>query len=649
MKNRNKFLLSILVILAATFILTPRFWEPAGESWKSWAAARILAQTGGFPIFSLGPLYVAYLALLRNLAFPYSLHYEYLLTHIFTYISIFLLLRRLLPRTLSLLLACAWIPVLATVEGGNAVAAIGFMALYLRGIIINPQKIEYFPVLLLAAALCHSAYIPFVIGNVLGVAGYRKFKHQELLRLPEAKYKKSFEGIAKFFLLGLVALVFIFPSRRADHNHMLVDAKFSPVPLHDPLSIGFFQIGNWKYVTRQVAPGERTGQDWYFTNDQAFGGATNILQAVMRKPQTVFKNVSENFLAVIQLPVFFIAGKIKTSWSILFCGLLAIGAIGFIKRFGKKISIPTFFALIFGVLSLIGALLLTWVTYRYAILLLPIVFLVLPFIGSETRQFFTCLKVLFLKKAVEKHSEKKFIILAGGLILLGIVFDPSVLSIVLRHGISYFSAMQIWFCDFILFFIGTTILFFALRFPGTISAAWMRFKKEYSKALRYPKADTLFIAFSSLLILGTVDYPYGRSVQLKSLLGGQVWLNQAQGCSIQSASNQLLQKMQPKIRVLALEDTWIKAFSNVDLDNIYNVFSLPPFEDASGETRQFLNSLDQIWVSNEWARPEASVGTQSYLRYLLHIRPFLKDLQDKGYTVQEIKGYGKIYYLHGNR
>ena len=43
------------------FALTPRFWETGGESWKAWAAARILRETGGFPVFSLGPLYVVYL------------------------------------------------------------------------------------------------------------------------------------------------------------------------------------------------------------------------------------------------------------------------------------------------------------------------------------------------------------------------------------------------------------------------------------------------------------------------------------------------------------------------------------------------------------------------------------------------------------
>ena len=96
-------------------------------------------------------------------------------------------------------------------------------------------------------------------------------------------------------------------------------------------------------------------------------------------------------------------------------------------------------------------------------------------------------------------------------------------------------------------------------------------------------------------------------------------------------------------RVLAWEAPWLKAFSEVGLDNVFHVLYLPPFKDASGGTEAFLAGLDVIWVSDHFARKVPSVATQIYLRYALHVAPFLNKALLNGWYVETVEGFGKIY------
>jgi hypothetical protein len=109
------------------------------------------------------------------------------------------------------------------------------------------------------------------------------------------------------------------------------------------------------------------------------------------------------------------------------------------------------------------------------------------------------------------------------------------------------------------------------------------------------------------------------------------------------AYHQLLTNVNKTTKVLALEEPWIRSFADVDLDKVFNPLYLPPFEDTSGETEKFLDSLDVIWVSHDWSRQVPSMGTQVYLRYKLHVKPFLEKAVKNGWRVQEVDGFGKIY------
>ena len=84
----------------------------------------------------------------------------------------------------------------------------------------------------------------------------------------------------------------------------------------------------------------------------------------------------------------------------------------------------------------------------------------------------------------------------------------------------------------------------------------------------------------------------------------------------------------------------IKSFTNINPDDIYHILYLPPFLDE--KTNNFLNSLDVIVVQDQLIKKSYQSSTQLYLRYILHIKPFLKK-NKKNYLIRNFDGFGKLY------
>ena len=303
----TKILLVIAILILAIFLLTPRYWEPGsgGESWKQWAAARILREEGEFPVIGLGPLYVIYLQLFSFFDYPVSMYMEYIVTHLFTYLAIYFMLQRFIRSEYALLLTIAWIPRIAVVEMGSAVAGIGFLSLYLMSAKNSMRNENYFPLTLSAAALSHSAYIPFLAGHIIGVLVKKWQKHSPLISFSGAfSQKKVLLMSAKMGLIVLVILTMAFPPVRYD-NHGMIDLTYAPAQSKDPFSLVFFMRGNAWYTMRNFPEEDWINQDWYFTQEEAFGGATNVFHAIYNKPETVIRNILTTIRLGIQVPAYF--------------------------------------------------------------------------------------------------------------------------------------------------------------------------------------------------------------------------------------------------------------------------------------------------------------------------------------------------------
>jgi hypothetical protein len=648
--SKWEFLACVLVIFLSAYLLAPRFWEPGGESLKNWVSARIFRETGGFPIFHHAPLYNIYLQLFSFFDYPLSVQIEHFVTHLFTYSSIFLLLRRFLPTAPALILICAWIPTLWTIEGGARVAGIGFLALYFW---INRKSVfnkGYFPALLGAAVLLDAAYIPFLLGHAVGTIIERRSNKESIITASYSlRQGEIVPMILKAALLMLVILTISFQSNRLDNNVHAINYPWAPFPQKEILTVGCLAYGNWTYVMQNIPEFEWIYQDWYFTHKNVFGGASNVLQAMLSNPAIIFRNIISNIPLAVLTPLNFAVGfrfpHNFTGMVLLFFSwvLLPISFYRVFQYYKANNLIAHVYSMTFGTTAVIAALFLTYFNQRYVMVLLPVGLLMTAHIGTNLQFFMRFSWRLesnqFNITSNNTSSILRRINIASGifLILLGTLTNKWVIGILfLKNGVtsSQSSGVPIWFLG--LFLIGAGILL-TIR-PNTFSTILSQIKGWH-----YSNTQTWFTNAIMILMAGcTLFYStpgYGKNVTLDALFKNPFLLSG----KMADAHHQLLASVNRATKILALEEPWIRSFADVDLDRVFHALYLPPFEDTSGETEKFLESLDVIWVSHNWSRQEPSLATQCYLRYKLHVKPFLEKALKTGWTVQEVEGFGKIY------
>lgn len=639
--NNRKAWLEILgvtiIMLAATLILTPRFWEPGGESWPAWAAARILRDTGHFHVFSRGPVYYLYLQLFYFIKYPFSIKAEYLITYIFCYVSIYLMLRSLISRKYSLLMTCVWIPLLAITEGGATIAGMGFLALYLRGRKISNWNNLYFPPFLLISIFCHTVYLPFLIGHIVGMIIEKYRNNKPIFAFPMTSNRSHiFSLTINTSLLVLLILTILFPVRHPHlRNHMMIDPTYSPVPLKGNLTTSFFHIGTYKWVMRNIPESERIYHDWYFNKVKAFGDGNTIVRAILDKPNTFIENFVENLHVINRLPIFFLGGSaqkitfLSINFFLLVCFIFIF--IGMLRNLWDGADIPLFFSVLFGFIMIIGALLLTSFNVRYYITLLPIGLLLIANIDKGLEFFFGY--------QIRHLIQKKYHVLGIILILFGIFTNEWFLPQIILRKLTLSYRVEIWILNIFFIFIGLALL---LKKEIILKNMADNPLSNNSILIR-----NIAIIVSSICVLSSVSYSYGWKGQLKSIfVDDQPFLCAAKtdSFSIVASYKKIISGINKNTNILAYDEfKWLIAFTDVDLKNIHQMHSLPPFEDISGAIDRFLNKMDVIWVSIDFAAERYTFGASKYLRYNIHVKPFLEKALKRGWTVEEVKYFGKIY------
>ena len=652
----------ILVLLLAIYLLTPRYWEPSAESWKQWAAASILKDTGGFPVFSLGPLYVLYLQLFSYLSYPLSMQLEYVLTHLFAAVAIYLLLRSYLRQRYALLLTIAWIPHLAVIEPGGVMAGIGFLSLYLcskKGPLQNQSLLHhqgYFPLTLMAAALSHSVYVIFLLGHILGTLVFRWKVNVPLLNFQANRAKA--QSVTRLLQAGLVIILlftFIQPSLRPDHNHMVMDPVYAPVSLENPLQLAFFQIGNGHYMKRNFPESAWLYQDWYTTNQQAYGGAKTILQGFLNQPVTVVKNMLMNLGLGIQIPSYFFAGAYLGPVTLWLWILLLIGFWEMIRQWRQQKNIPQLCAILSGTTAALAAMTITAFNTRYVVTLLPVFLVVLSYIAVGLSPAAKTIATAYLRRWSTPDFGQKGLFAAGlvlglVLILLGMVINEQLISSVILPYKDFRSSIQIQI--FILraglIITGISLILFRKWLSGQFHRIAEIIDRQPQIVLKtggdyLANLSKILLIGSVITLLITAPYPSGKIRQTEAVLQQRAFLSGAEPVSMVDASAELLSTITPNTKVLAYEHHWLQAFTFIKMDHIYQIWSLPPFADHSGEVERKLWSLDAIWISPNLATEKANIGSQSYLRYKLHLQPFLKKAIKEGWVVKKIDHYGELY------
>lgn len=312
-------------IIIGCFLVLSLFnhWEPSHETWGYWTFARILWETGEFIITDRSPLYVTYLLLFRWLPFPVSIITEYLISTAITVTVLLLFFSSYIGRKLATVGAILSIPVLQMTEPPvqKLALAISMGALLLRKGRPSPIRISVFYALLGVCSLLRSTYLimllVFLIGD--GFQVIRLLRHRERpegagsqtsqprLTVAWRSRRKSTSptGLLRFtrndgislwpvlLVLGFYLIVVLRQSPHPWNNVYFATTRWFP---HDGKTFGIIHNYNVAYALETY--GTREGPDFYFTNQEVFGGARDTVGAIRANPAFVARNILQSFLRV---------------------------------------------------------------------------------------------------------------------------------------------------------------------------------------------------------------------------------------------------------------------------------------------------------------------------------------------------------------
>lgn len=564
----------------------------------------------------MGPLYDLYLLFFTFLPFPISINLEFIITHIFAIFCLKKLLDRYSPWWVSWTIVTAWIPYLCIFESTKYVAGAGFLCLHFSLPIDSKWRKNLFPPYLIASIMCSQGYVFFYIGHLVGTI-IVWFSSKQQLVFPKLKLNKIFFVQALLFLIIIISM--FLQSPRKDNNPFMIDSAYYPVPSNSHMTIAFFQIENFLYTTRNYPEAKWKTLDWYDSNQEVFGGAQTIFQAIKFRPKVVLQNVLANLNDLKGVPAFFITGQFalkhvsaKNFVVKVFSFLLVLFAIYFHLRklMQDRKSAPLSISLLLGGLSLVVAILLTWVNFRFFMQLLPffVVFWGETTLDSQVWQSdYNKLKQHKLTKIIASFL---LLIFLGGMLFPHKVFPQG-------NWITSFNFLLMMVP--ILFMIG----------PESI--------------LKYKKMIGGFcIVLVVSLVLTSFSWPKGIEGQIKNIFNGHSFLNQSSPVSYTSSYQALRPYIQNSKRFISNEENLFEGLYDLGLDKAIMSTALPPQSIDKQIALNMLAELDLILVSKAWATDSYEIGTQDLYKYQIHVKPFLEEQVKKGtWKCDRIEWYGE--------
>ena len=313
MKLKNIFL-AILVIFAVIITLFQHF-EPSNETWGYWEFAKILANSGKFIIIERSPLYTIYLLFFRPFGYPLNLTVEYIVTSLITIFCLSWFLSKYTFKSLAISASILWLPYMQVSEPPVQKFGLAFFCLSL---LARPKSLSY--ALLILAYLFRPVYIIPVIFYLffdLKIVLNHVISKKRLATKPKPK--------TDWPLFIVVLLFLIFSLNQSAHkwnNIFFATTKWFP---QNPAKEEIIQNYNWSYIAEKY--GTFVGHDFYQTNQEIFGNASNTLEAIRYNPgfviHTALKFLDESIpmMAKMTIPYYF------NFPSLIILGFILFGAL----------------------------------------------------------------------------------------------------------------------------------------------------------------------------------------------------------------------------------------------------------------------------------------------------------------------------------
>ena len=316
-----------LVVLVS--LLLP--WQIEGESWGYWYSSKILLEGGGFVNAARSPLYTTYLLPYFSLPYPLSTQTENYFTTLFSTVAIFIFLRQIMGVYGAILFSILWIPHIQ--QNSPSIHAIGLgcisiaFALRFSSAKCTPKKLSVSYALLILAIIFRQNYAVFFV--LVVVYDFIRISFDSKaggINLIITGFKPLLSGYT-LFLVALLVIFSLFQSSHRWNNVWLTSADWFP---GDVQSLGMTSINvhyNARYVMQKY--GSHKNTDIYFTNEEAFSGATTVIGMIKTNPMLFFDAMTDNLKAFpvvalygLQIPTVSNSILRKFIYIFLFIGLI---------------------------------------------------------------------------------------------------------------------------------------------------------------------------------------------------------------------------------------------------------------------------------------------------------------------------------------
>ena len=619
-----KLLIVLFCISGMVFIVLFDHWEPTGEEWYYWLFSRIFSEGNGFIILGRSPFYTLYLKLFSWLEYPKSVIVENFINTIIAVFSILIFFKRKIGLWLALFASVLWIPIIHTLFPTQMLAmAFISMAVTIRMRNCDRHYISGSYALLAIAFMLRPILIiflfTFLVWDICRVAKQKRIK---------ALLKSVQPRLADWPIFLVVILLGWFVAMQSPHkwnNSWISDTKWFPIGEGNSLLWGkFVQDFNTIYIRQRYK--EFNGHDFYHTNQELFDGATNLKDAIKANSGFFIKQIGRNIKMTIVhsanwalfpiLHIYPIPFSIyQYIMTLIFWIMVMYGAY----RFANQDSIKVFFI---GCVLLFFAFIVLIPASYYFYVMIFILIASASWYGEKIRLFFyitskgKLFKVIFLIGVV-------YLFLSISLHTLSVVAD---ITINLKYQLFYYI---------------TSLVLVLIGYVGK----YLNHEKAQRLSFIMGKIITpVIILIFSISTASWVSVSKNLFIDLRQ---GKLRMMESRPFSMKGSFQSITPLIKDCKGIMSLEHTFIGAFMDISIDNIYDVFEIPPFGKLGDPDYNGLrpDRIDCLLVSNN-LMTNPGQSTNYGIRYQNYIKPYAKHLQDIGATTYDLPQYGQaIIYI----
>ena len=608
----------VIATLCLTLFLS---WETSGETWGYWYFARVFSETGGFIVSDRSPLFVLYLNLFSWLPYPTSVVIEYVTSTGIALTALIILFRSYLGTLLAIFASCLWLPYLQAAEPPvqKMALACSIVAVLLRSNSLNESRVILSYTFLLLAYLFRQTYIIiFVMFLIYDIYCYSEKRGISKIYTLRPKLM----NIWPIFLVLILIFWFVKSQSLSTWNNVyFTDTQWFPSDGKTMIG-GAIQSINWIYIL--IKYGTFEGHDFYFTNQEAFGGASNIISAAILNPQFFLdfliynlRNLIPTVMTGIWLP--------RTGINFLDHFILIFTFFGIIYGAFKRVSDSSLRIFMLSSIFMAGITVTAMPKWRYMMPMIPVFIFSSSWYGIKFASFIS-----------KRWSSLRSITIVAVIlfIFIGLLFG---VAYTYTDHFSKSARAAVLFAGFVIFISLGGLMFLLSRFGSEKIN-----NKLGQHVLLFPTLAFVII-FSSTQLFDWIKIFYKMSDYVRN---DNSRLLKSDPTSMKDAYYDLSRVTMGCKGIMAFEPLFFGAFMPLPLNKIYSPWEIPPFGKFGESVYSGLNPdrVDCVLISYDFAN-SVGAATNIQIRYENFIRPYVLQLQSLGAVTYDIPNFGQAVII----